>query len=47
MKDLTPRPREFGTKLHMRSVGNYLARWRFTPQKPIKRAYKQSPAADQ
>ncbi len=28
-----------------RSVGKYLARWGFTPQKPIKRAYEQSPEA--
>ena len=39
--------REFGIKLHVRSVGKYLARWGFTPQKPIKRAYEQSPAAVQ
>lgn len=31
----------------MRSVGKYLARWGFTPQKPIKRAYEQSPVAVQ
>ncbi len=37
--------REFGIGLHVRSVGKYLARWGFTPQKPIKRAYEQSPAA--
>ena len=28
---------EFGIKLHVRSVGKYLKRWGFTPQKPIKR----------
>lgn len=38
---------EFGITLHVRSVGKYLARWGFTPQKPIKRAYEQSPAAVQ
>ena len=38
---------EDGIKLHVRSVGKYLARWGFTPQKPIKRAYEQSPAAVQ
>src|ERR1035437_4431942 len=38
---------EYGIKLHVRSVGKYLARWGFTPQKPIKRAYEQSPAAVQ
>ena len=37
----------FGIELHVRSVGKYLARWGFTPQKPIKRAYEQSPAAVQ
>ena len=37
--------RELGIGLHVRSVGKYLARWGFTPQKPIKRAYEQSPAA--
>jgi transposase len=37
--------REFGVVLHVRSVGKYLARWGFTPQKPIKRAYEQSPVA--
>lgn len=37
--------REYGIKLHVRSVGKYLARWGFPPQKPIKRAYEQSPAA--
>jgi transposase len=39
--------REFGIKLQVRSIGKYLARWGFTPQKPIKRAYEQSPAAVQ
>jgi transposase len=39
--------REYGVQLHVRSVGKYLARWGFTPQKPIKRAYEQSPAAVQ
>ncbi|MDQ6646721.1 MAG: IS630 family transposase, partial [Pseudomonadota bacterium] len=37
--------RECGIRLHVRSVGKYLARWGFTPQKPIKRAYEQSPEA--
>jgi len=37
--------RECGVRLHLRSVGKYLARWGFTPQKPIKRAYEQSPEA--
>ena len=38
---------EYGIKLQVRSVGKYLARWGFTPQKPIRRAYEQSPAAVQ
>ena len=38
---------EFGVKLQVRSIGKYLTRWGFTPQKPIKRAYEQSPAAVQ
>lgn len=37
--------RECGVSLHVRSVGKYLTRWGFTPQKPIKRAYEQSPTA--
>ena len=36
---------EFGIKLQVRSIGKYLTRWGFTPQKPIKRAYEQSPTA--
>jgi transposase len=36
---------EYGIKLHVRSVGKYLARWGFTPQKPIKKAYEQRPEA--
>ena len=39
--------REYGVVLHVRSVGKYLARWGFTPQKPIRRAYEQSPVAVQ
>ena len=38
---------EYGIKLPVRSVGKYLTRWGFTPQKPIKRAYEQSPVAVQ
>ncbi len=38
---------EFDIKLPVRSIGKYLTRWGFTPQKPIKRAYEQSPAAVQ
>ena len=32
-------------KLAIRSVGNYLKRWGYTPQKPLQRAYEQNPAA--
>jgi transposase len=39
--------REFGLKLSVRGVGNYLSRWGFTPQKPIKKAYEQRPEAVQ
>jgi len=35
----------FGVKLQVRTMGKYLARWGFTPQKPMKKAYEQSPAA--
>jgi transposase len=35
----------FGIALPVRTMGLYLARWGFTPQKPIKKAYEQSPAA--
>ena len=36
---------EFGIRLAVRTMGLYLARWGFTPQKPMKKAYEQSPAA--
>ena len=39
--------RECGIRIPVRSVGDYLKRWGFTPQKPIRRAYKQSPAVVQ
>lgn len=39
--------REFGVKLSIRATGEYLRRWGFTPQKPIKRAYEQRPEAVQ
>ena len=35
----------YGVKMPIRSVGNYLRRWGFTPQRPRKRAYEQQPAA--
>jgi transposase len=37
--------RECGVKLSVRATGEYLRRWGFTPQKPIKRAYEQRPEA--
>lgn len=39
--------RECGIKLSVRGIGNYLKRWGFTPQKPIKKAYEQRPEAVQ
>ena len=39
--------RNYGLALSVRAVGNYLARWGFTPQKPIKKAYEQRPEAVQ
>ncbi|MEC5213944.1 transposase [Polaromonas sp. CG_9.5] len=38
---------EFGITLQVCSIGKYLTRWGFTAQKPVKRAYEQSPAAVQ
>lgn len=38
---------EYGIKLSIRGIGNYLKRWGFTPQKPIKKAYEQRPEAVQ
>ncbi len=35
----------FGICLAVRTTGLYLQRWGFTPQKPMKKAYEQSPAA--
>lgn len=36
---------EFGIDLPIRTMGEYLKRWGFTPQRPIKRAYEQRPEA--
>jgi len=33
----------YGTDLPLRTITDYLKRWGFTPQKPIKRAYEQNP----
>ena len=34
---------ETGEKISIRSVGDYLTAWGFTPQKPVKKAYEQNP----
>jgi transposase len=36
-----------GITMPIRTVGEYLHRWGFTPQKPLKRAYEQNPKAVQ
>ena len=36
---------KFGVCLKLNTMGNYLKRWGFTPQKPVKRAYEQNPKA--
>jgi len=35
--------RRFGIRLSLVCVGNYLRRWGFTPQKPLRRAFEQDP----
>ncbi len=35
----------FGVSVSVWTVGRYLKRWGFTPQKPLRRAYEQNPAA--
>jgi transposase len=37
--------RRFGIRLAVRTVGNYLRRWGFTPQKPVRRAFEQDSEA--
>jgi len=37
----------FGIELPLRTITDYLKRWGFTPQKPVKRAYEQNPKAVQ
>src|SRR5918997_7066648 len=37
--------RQYGVRLAVRTTGKYLARWGFTAQKPLRRAYEQDPAA--
>ena len=36
---------QVGIRLPIRTVGEYLRRWGYTPQKPVRRAYKQDPKA--
>src|SRR5664280_2183379 len=35
----------YGIRLQVRTVGKYLKRWGYTPQRPLKKAYEQSPVA--
>jgi len=37
--------RRYGIKLALTTVGQYLRRWGFTPQKPVQRAFEQNPVA--
>ena len=37
--------RQYGIDMPIRTVGEYLKRWGFTPQKPVKRAQEQNPRA--
>jgi len=37
--------RKFNIRLSLTTVGRYLARWGFTPQKPVRRAYERDDAA--
>ena len=37
----------WGIEVPIRTIGDYLKRWNFTPQKPLKRAYEQNPKAVQ
>lgn len=37
----------YGIKLPVRTMGEYLKRWGFTPQKPLRKAYEQQPKAVQ
>jgi transposase len=34
-----------GVRMQARTVGKYLKRWGYTPRKPLRKAYEQSPAA--
>jgi transposase len=35
----------YGIRLQVRTIGKYLKRWGYTPQKSLKKAYEQVPAA--
>ena len=35
--------KKYGLELPLRTITDYLKRWGFTPQKPVKRAYEQNP----
>lgn len=35
---------QFGIQMPIRTVGEYLSRWGYTPQKPVRKAYEQRPA---
>jgi transposase len=35
----------WGREIPIRTIGDYLKRWNFSPQKPLKRAYEQNPKA--
>jgi len=35
----------YGIDMPIRTVGEYLKRWNFTPQKPLRKAYRQNPKA--
>jgi transposase len=37
--------RQFGVQVSVWTVGRYLRRWGFTPQKPVRRAYERDPEA--
>lgn len=37
--------RRYGVRLGLTALGNYLRRWGFSPQKPVRRAFEQDPEA--
>ncbi len=39
--------RQYGVNIAIRTIGDYLKRWNFSPQRPVKRAYEQQPKAVQ